>query len=148
MYKALRDVVDGKGVLDAAVYDKNKLGIHPIILITQIDDVDEWNSKLPATWRPLNVSQTELVAQIAYQDVVVETNLQWFKKAGYVRFYRIRVNLDVVLREARTGEIIASAFFTGGDPPRFPMYPEHQAYYGDGVPYEVLMTWLKLYVEP
>jgi hypothetical protein len=150
MFNALRGVVEGEGVTGAKAYDKNKPGIHPIFLIAPINEVDDWNSNLPTSWRPLNVSKTELVAQIVYKNVVIQTRDQQRDGIGVVTVYRIRVDIEVVLREAQTGAMVASALFTGEDPPPFPRNIPYfvQAYYGEGIAYEVLNTWLKPYVEP
>jgi hypothetical protein len=147
MVEVLRPAGQGVGVPEAAAYDPNKSGVHPIVIIATYEDNKLWNSYMPVSWRPMNVNQAELVALFLYSEVVVESVR--VTRGGSIFKNRIRVDTEIILREALTGKTIATTFFKGGEPPEFP--PGHYrgitAYYGTKVAYETVELWLKEFVE-
>lgn len=151
MIEALKMVAQGSGATDAAAYDPGKSGVHPIVMFAKSNElIDEWNSSLPASWRPLNISQAELVAVIMYRNVDLNTTRYHVRgESGWIYVTRIRMDVAVILYEARTGATIASTVFTGGEPPSFPptLSSSTTALYGTSVPHETMMDWLKPFVE-
>jgi hypothetical protein len=151
MIDALSAVIEGKGFPDAAVYDPDESGIHPILINAPVDQVDGWNSSLPDSWRPLNVSQVELVAVLYFHNTQIDVKRYIVRHNGagsfFVRSYR--VDTEVILFEARTSKKVARTMFEGGEPP--PLI-DHlpagtTALYGSTVAYETLQLWLKSFVE-
>lgn len=148
---ALLSVASGSGVIEAAAYDPNKKGSHPIIIISSKDQ-DGWNKSLPAFWRPLYVNQVELVAALNYPQTQIEVQrylgaASSTNKGGFIRSYR--VDTEVILREAQTGKLVAQTTFLGGNPPPLPkqLPAGTQAIYGSLTDYQTVQLWLKEFVE-
>jgi hypothetical protein len=139
---ALMPVTQGSGVTEAAAYDPNKPGVHPIIVIT-VEDQAQWNNGLPESWRPMNVGQTELVVSIRINRVVVETKL--IKMVGFLN--RFRTDTEIWLREAQTGKLIVHTIFEGEDPPQFHGWVNATTIIGAPIPAAVVVDWLKGFVE-
>ena len=132
---ALSPVVSGQGVPDAAAYDPNKPGPHHVVLLATSGEAyngctyydfsqdgncitdDDWNNLLPSDWLPSSVSETELVALIGPER---EINLgsQAYDIGPDITAYRYEVDMEI--REARTGQTLATFTFTGSDPLPFP----------------------------
>ena len=150
MIEALKAAATGSGVSDAAPYDPTKSGVHPIIIFSASHEiVDEWNAALPAAWRGQSVSMTELVAVVINHEIVVDRARYTAKGMGIFFLNRIRTDTEVILREARTGQSVASFTFQGGDPPTLKSGYNQiiTAVYGTLVPYETVELWLKSFVE-
>lgn len=139
----------GNPVTEAGAYDAKNKKIHPLVVVSQRDQ-EGWNASLPATWKPLNVGQVELVAVVLYKNVEIEKARYIGKGTGIVFVSRMRVDVEVILREAQTGRSIASQTFRGGEPPSLPrsLPIGTTALYGTSVAYETVNSWLKTYVEP
>lgn len=149
MLEVLRAAAEGRPVSDAASYDPRVSGIHPIIIFSADQDiVDEWNAELPEAWRAQSVGLAELVAVVTNQQVQVDRG-HYFGKGVSLYIYSYRTDTEVILRETRTGETVASNLFKGGDPPALVShYPVGTtAVYGTLVPYEIVELWLKAFVE-
>ncbi len=128
-------VISGQGVPDAAVYNPGEPGPHPVILMTtsgsayveRLEEVtlegnsyyslNDWNELLPDEWSPASINGTELVALIGPER---EYNLgsQSYDKGPFITAYRYEVDLE--LRESRTGQTLATYTFKGSDPLPFP----------------------------
>lgn len=144
---ALNSVLQGRGVAEAAEYDPTKPGIHKIILITAVEQT-VWNKSLPEAWRPLRVSETELVVVLQFNQVLLD--YKGFNVRGYGRVYigRFRTDTEVWLRNAKTGEQIAYTMYVGQDPPPIPnRITSSIDLTGPSVSSEELQYWLKPYVE-
>jgi len=144
---ALSSVLQGHGLEDAAEYDPTKPGIHKIIIITSVEQTD-WNKSLPEAWRPVRVSETELVAVIQFTQVLLD--YKGFNVRGYGRVYigRFRTDTEVWLRNARTGDEIAYNKYVGQDPPPIPnRITSSIDLTGPSVSSEELQYWLKDFVE-
>jgi hypothetical protein len=147
--EVLQPAAQGNGVSEAAAYDQSKPGIHPIVIVAPSKDQDEWNSSLPVSWLPSNVSQAELVALVTYNEVEIE-RAHYFGKGINVWVSRIRIDTTVIIREAQTGQTVSSYVFEGSEPPSLPkrLSVGTTALYGTSVAYETVQIWLKTYVEP
>jgi hypothetical protein len=131
------------------MYDPNESGIHPIVIIAPDDELEEWNTHIPDSWRPLNVSQTELVALVTYKEVTLERQ-RYFASGDNIYVSRIRIDSEITVREAKTGRTVSSIVFEGGDPPSLPGHFSSRppsAFYGTSVAYETAILWLKEFVE-
>lgn len=150
LVNALTVVASGNGVAEAAAYDPSKIGSHPIVIISSKDQ-DGWNDNLPVSWKPLYVGQVELVAALNYSQTQIEHRIYYLRGsgAGGVSVGSYRVDTEVVLREAQTGELIARATFKGGKTPPLPnrLPAGTQAVYGSIVDYQTVQDWLSSFVE-
>ena len=143
----LNSVLQGHGVDAAAEYDPNKPGIHKIILITAVDQSD-WNRSLLEAWRPIYVSETELVVVLQFNKVQID--YKGFIVRGYGKVYvrRFRTDTEAWLRNAKTGDQIAYNLFVGQDPPPIPnRITSGTVLTGPPVSSEILQLWLKDFVE-
>jgi hypothetical protein len=151
LLEALFAVAEGVGTPGAAAYDPEKAGIHPIVIKTDSNQVEDWNTNLPAAWRPHHVSQVELVVMLNFIDNQIDVKRYIVRHSGngsfFVRSYR--VDTEVILLEARTGRKIGYTVFQGGEPPTLidHLPAGTTALYGTTVAYETLQLWLKSFVE-
>ncbi len=123
-----------QGWQDATPYNPTKAGIHPIIYYA--------NPLLPQEWQPSPLSSVELIVceQVTYQHVQT-----CFYTGG--KFYtRDRRQFDLTLREAKTGNIMATKTFYGSEPDPCPP----TTIFGGGstgtINYDEINNWLKGYV--
>ena len=136
-------VCDGQGVPDAAEYIPGP-GLHPIILLDPTGQRHTWTNSIPEGWRSENVSDTELVVLVSYQiDVAIEV----VHYAG-PDITRYQYHVDVVLRAAKTGEIIESITIYGTEPRECRQTEDYDLteLHGDEVPFSDLSDWLEPYV--
>jgi WD40 repeat protein len=139
---ALLPVVNGQGVPEAAAYDSHAPGPHPmVILSTSGLPYKDWNDDDPYGWISTSLSETELVVMIGE-----EREKEWSQQA-----YNIGPNItafvyevDLELREARTGKILATTTYKGALPPWFPYSApiEQTRIEGSHLSHEGLETWL------
>jgi hypothetical protein len=148
--EAVKSAVQGAGVGEAAAYDHNKPGIHPVVIIAPSDEVTDWNESLPESWIPLNVGQTELAASISYREVELNKTRYKGQGSGWIYVTRVRLDTVVTLYEAQTGDVVDTYTFKGADPITFPPSLPYgtQYLYGDTVAYDTVIEWLRPYVEP
>jgi len=140
---AFMPVTEEKGVPEASAYDPTKIGIHPIIIISA-EDQAVWNKRMPKPWLSMNVGQTELVGIVRINRVIMERRK--INTLGFI--YRIRTDTEVWLREAQTAKLIAYTIFEGDTPPPFNSWSRRATNsIGSPVSVEVVMYWLKEYVE-
>jgi hypothetical protein len=149
MIDALKVVSQGSGVAEAAAYDPGKSGIHPVVFVSPLDEVENLNSSLPDSWRASFVNQTELVVVVSYRYVKLNaTRYKISGQSGWIFVTRIRIDTVVTLYEAQTGETVAYTVIAGGEPPSFPpsLPPGVDSLYGETVPYEKVQEWMKPHV--
>jgi hypothetical protein len=146
---ALILVIQGFGADDAAAYDPMKPGIHPIVIISPVKQI-EWNQSLPEEWRPSSVNNTELVAVLKFTNVLVELRYFYIYRYGDAESKRYRRDSEVWLFEAKTGKQVGYMLFTGDEPPSFPgqkMTFDDTTIIGQPVSATVLQQWLYPFVE-
>ena len=132
---AMLPIISGQGVPGAAVYDSDEPGPHPVMLMTtsgtayveKLEEVslggsnyytlDDWNELLPYEWSPASINETELVVLIGPEQ---EYNLgyQTYSVGPNITAYQYEVDME--LRESRTGQTLATYTFKGSDPRPFP----------------------------
>lgn len=109
----------GRGVVAAAAYREGP-GPHPVEILhfgRRIWDPvipATWYSRIPESWPPASVEETELVACV---DPVEKYVIEICQYRGGPDITRYGYRLQVTLVTARTGEIVASETFKG-EPPR------------------------------
>jgi hypothetical protein len=136
-------------VSEAAAYEKGKSGTHPIVILAPDDEVEDWNSSLPALWQAMNVSQTELVASVSYREVELNRIRYRVSGGGSVYVMRIRIDTVITLYEAQTGATIDTITFQGVEPVGFPSRLPYgtQYLFGEKASHETVIDWLKEFVE-
>jgi len=147
---AMIGLVENVGVQEAAAYDKTKQGPHPMLLLTQEGKLYEnYFDLLPDEWKPANVSETELVAMITFQQAVQSTQRYRDREGNLYTFRRIREDFYIRLKEAKTGRIVSEKLFLGQPPPHFPQtkYTDKD-YYGNPPKIEEIQDWLSTFVNP
>ena len=139
----LLPVTQGTGVEEAAEYDPNDPGIHPIILIASTEQL-KWSKVLPETWIPLRVSDTELVINLKFNLVFLDKE----KTIWRVWVGRFRTDTEAWLREAKTGKLLAYNLFVGQEPaPLTKRITVDTDFTGPPVSSSELELWLKPFVE-
>ena len=117
IFKAMAPVASGQGVPDAGEYNPDVPGPHRfIILDASGEPYFIWNDKLPPEWLPSSVSETELVVVVDRREVKLGSQAY----TGGPSITRYRIEMDVQVREARTGEILMSRTLKGSEPGGFP----------------------------
>lgn len=150
LVEELQPVAKGGGVPEAAEYVRSRAGVHPIVILAREDEVDEWNSNLPASWHPVNLAQVELVASVSYREVDLNTTRYRVPgQSGWIFVTRVRIDTVVTLYAAQSGEVLEKKVFTGVDPIGFPpSLPGGTQYlFGEKVSHETVQEWLKDFVE-
>jgi hypothetical protein len=137
---ALSGVITGTGIQAAAPYAGNK---HPMILIGYDGAEHEWSNQISTDWLPTGISDTQLVAVISEEK---ETIIETVPYDG-PSIDRIQYSIDVVLRAANTGTVIASTTIRG-TPPRQAMTRESYwltQLFGEHVSLSQVTQWLESY---
>lgn len=122
-------LVQGKGVPEAAPYDASAPGPHRLVLLIASgqpflagSSPEGLNTLLPADWLPSSVGETELVALLGPEREVA-LGSEWYRPnrgGNPEQVTRVRHDLDVTVRQARTGEVVCRTTLQGNDPPPFP----------------------------
>jgi hypothetical protein len=149
---AMSPVVSGQGLPEAALYDPNKPGPHHVVILTTAGlAYSNWNELLPYDWSPSSVDETELVVLIGPErERALQT--QQYERPDNATLYDVTAyspEVDVELREARTGRTLATSTFTGSDPRPFPeSLAESITRLEGSVVYTALEDWLCPSVTP
>ncbi|MCI0551536.1 MAG: hypothetical protein L0287_11310 [Anaerolineae bacterium] len=140
-------------VLTEAADFNDTLDLHPVVIVA-MGHVSEKSalsnvSKIsfyPNQWLPKSVSDIQLVACLAEKPVVIES----CRYDVGPNVNRIRIDLEVVLRVAKTGERIASFTTPGESVPACPRktYVEQTEVQGDGVGRPQLISALENWIDP
>ncbi len=119
IFSTLSTIASGQGVPDAAPYNPDEHGTHTVVLLTTSGTAYyDWNEKfLPYRWFPSSVSDTELAVLIGAEREIRLESANYINGA-YVTAYRYEVDMEI--REARTGKTLSTSTFKGSDPRPFP----------------------------
>lgn len=135
-------VREGIGVPQAASYQGD---IHPVVLLGSDGNKHEWSIHLPAEWLPVAVEQTQLVVFVGEEKGKIIETCHFYSGPDIKRY---QYSLDVVLHEAKTGEIVASTTLHGSLP-RGCRHSEDWSLTrlaGSTVSFEQLQEWLEEFV--
>jgi hypothetical protein len=155
-------VCSGQGVAGAGRYDPNRDGIKPIVILSVYADgtgvTNPWSFELPGEWWPSSVANTELVACVGdphsllrpipersyeetctYVDPISRAPLFYLTRQGFV--------LDVKVREALSGNLVATTVVEGAGPPPCPGQTSgtrgRHTTVGDNVSVDQVIQWLR-----
>jgi WD40 repeat protein len=155
-------VVSGQGVPDAGLYNPDEPGPHHVVLLTRsgtaytgclsyTDDCSkngDWNNVLPNGWSPTSLNGAEIVVLLGPEREVMGGSQSYMGPDGvpfYVTAYFYEV--DVELREVRSGHTLATLTFRASGPTNFPdVIPYTTRLEGSHFQYASLEEWLCPYV--
>ncbi len=134
-------VASGQGVPEAAEYAQVP-GVHKAYQTGSSHPVftDEW--------RALSVDELALV--VVYSDTTTDTGIRCGPYSPGDKYYALhKRDITVVVREARTAEIIASKTFEGGRTcPTVVMVSESTTSLKDAPSHDDINAWLRQYIQP
>jgi hypothetical protein len=139
-------VPNGVGVSDAAPYLSGS-GLHPVILVTSSENfARRWSDELPTEWTS-TVADTQLVACLGKHEAKVLQVCPYVDAASVTRYQYF---MDVKLREAKTGQVVAQTTLLGSLPGACKKQESvyTTALYGDYVTFDQLKEWLQPHVAP
>ncbi len=147
----LREVCSGKGAQEAAMYQTSS-SFHPVT-VYRLDDGHFLNvdGTMPREWRPGSVTACELVACVGEQKEVL---VQTCHYTGGFESTRYQYQTSVVLRAARTAEVVAEHTFAGSEPSECPVSITKGSPFnvrtrvGREVDFSDITAWLKGRVNP
>jgi hypothetical protein len=153
MALAMGPVAAGQGVPGAAVYDPAKPGPHPLMILatsgeeycrleTQWNFCDPWDLNLPPGWLASSVDKVELVVVLDPEGQVNLGSAPYTIDGKPVTVNRIRYEQSGVIREARTGRVLATLSFVGTEPRDFPEMTWENLLYGTRFIYSDLEKWM------
>jgi hypothetical protein len=146
----------GEGVDQAAIYNPDQPGIHPLRAVTTGSSPNRWDKNIPADWLAESVNDLELVICI---DDEVEKEIERCEYIGKGNLFvtRHQHKRTVRLVEAKTGTMVATHTFFGPLPREcndiefFSTSEQEQGKELDGGIVEItridLVLWLRPFVE-
>lgn len=118
---AMIPVTKGEGIPEAAIYDPSSAELHHIVLLESSGAPHTWNSNIPPDWLPVSINETELVALIGLEEeVALDTQRYTISGSEALSITRYRSEIQVEVREARTGLALWNGTLRGSEPGPFP----------------------------
>lgn len=135
-------VTQGIGIEEASEYSTDS--ISPIVIIRDDGQRHKFTSNIKLSWRPNSINEVQLIACLS-KEKAIQINV-----CGYAgpSITRIQFVFDLILREAKTGNIIVNNSFYGS----YPRYCQGEEGWsltlleGEHVDYSVIESWLESYV--
>ena len=131
-------------------YNPDEAGLHRLVLLTKSGSPHEWNESLPADWLPSSVSETDLVVLVGPErETDLDSSTYRAGSGPSDRVTRYRFEMDVEVREARTGHtVMRTTTVRGSEPGPFPVQlPAGETRIDGGrVTNRELIAWLTCYV--
>jgi hypothetical protein len=149
---AMAPVAGGQGIPNAAAYNPDEPGPHRLVLLTESGSPLKWNKSLPANVIPASTNATELVVILGPEHKAALDSAGYSRtglpEVGGTSVTRYRFEMDVEIREARSGRILESGIVRGSEPEPFPMaLPAGQtSIVGEQITYRDLEGWLMCYM--
>lgn len=142
---AFSEVHDGKGVSQAAAFAGS--GPHPIVLLTSSGGRCDWTDSVPLEWRSENMTDIQLVVTVGEEQEIILGSCDY---TGGPSITRYQYSVEVNLREANTGKIVASTTLYGSEPRHCGQTEERSVtrLEGSRVQFDQLEEWLRQYVAP
>lgn len=159
-------VVSGLGMPDAGRYNPDAPGPHHVVILTKAgltytgctsynnnnhvcSKDGNWNNILPYGWSPSSINETEIVVLIGPEREIMGGSQSYMGPGGVISnvtvyFYEV----DVELREVRSGHTLETLTFRGSGPQYFPeSLPSNTTRMeGSHFQYATLEDWLCPYV--
>lgn len=162
LVEKLASLCDGVPFAEAAAYDPARPGLHPLVLLNaeKISDFlghkTPWTLELPQDWWPQKASDVELVALFQHHSETIDS--ESYSDAGQsATVVRQRSRYVVRILAAKTGQLLSTKEFVGGEPGPFPStvtfeIPTHRylgpsAINGKLPDFEEVRSWLASFVD-
>lgn len=125
-------VCSGQGVPEAAAYDINEPGPHPVVVIYTDGTAHSWNEELQEDWKAQDITSVELV--ICIEPWVQEVEECEYTDNSGASFVVTRRNfwVNYSISAAQTGEEIDSDMWSGIDADKCPLEIASSTNYIDG----------------
>lgn len=144
--ESLAPLASAQGVLDARPYAPEQNGAPKLVILDRsaprmyMGSYQNWNWKLPPSWLPASLAETDLVVVVNEREV--DLGSKSYTPGSPITRYRW--DLEVVVRMAHTGEMVDSVILTGPEPRGFPEVAPHEVERLDGERVSVfaLEEWL------
>ncbi len=157
--QALAPLAGGQGVPQAAAYDPTLPGPHPLLILssaggeycrleTQWNFCDPWDLNLPPGWLASSLDNVQLVVVLDPEGVVNLGSAPYNMGGSTVTVNRVRYEQNGVIREARTGRVLATLSFVGTEPRDFPEMTWETLLYGTRYLYTDLEKWICPFADP
>jgi hypothetical protein len=157
--QALAPLAAGQGVPGAAAYDPAQPGPHPLLILsssggeycrleTQWNFCDPWDLNLPPGWLASSLGNVQLVVVLDPEGVVNLGSAPYNMGGNTVTVNRVRYEQSGVIREARTGRVLATLSFVGTEPRDFPEMTWETLLYGTRYLYTDLEKWICPFADP
>jgi uncharacterized repeat protein (TIGR02543 family) len=100
-------ICEGLGIPQTTAYQGNE---HPVVLLDSTGNKHDWSDELPIEWLPTVVEETQLVVCVEEEREIEIETCHYHNGPDITRY---RYSLDVELREAKTGNIVAVTTLDG-----------------------------------
>jgi len=154
----VQPVVSGEGV-DAAAYRQDTKGPHPVVIMDEQpfakfrairlkNEPENWNALMPRSWQALG--EPDKIQLVLCWDKIEEKTVESTTYGNGAHGTRVQQERTVTLREAATGDVVATTVLLGEKPEQFREFiPEslESVKIDGGFSEEILIEWLKPYVE-
>lgn len=114
--------MEGHGVPEAGKYDPASPGPHRLVILDVSGVLHEWNRFVPSDWLPSTIGENELVVLLGQEREIALDTMSYVLPSGSEAppITRYRFEMDVEVREARTGQALWTATLRGSMPGSFP----------------------------
>jgi len=138
-------VCNGQGVSEMPAYNTHVKGIRPIVIKFSLGSLG-----IPKSWKPDSDNPPVLVACIVQEAITIDV-CQYTYPGGDAAppITRKRIDMEVILRSADSGQVLARQVFQGGQPDSCPAqtYPGNTVIQGQSPESTIIVEWLKAFVE-
>jgi hypothetical protein len=120
---SLGPVANDQGISDAATYSPDEPGPHRLVILDSSGQYHLLNKILPTDWQPSSPDEVELVAVIVIDEWIKVSSRKYFdKNRGInVSIDSKRHEMDLEIREAKTGILLQTENLKGPHPGAFPI---------------------------
>jgi len=141
--EAMQPVAKGEGVAQAASYTRDG-GINPVVLISSSGEIHGWTDDIPTEWKPTSVEETELVICVGEEEEKIIEVCEYYGPS----ITRYQHYVEVELREARTGKLVANTILYGSMPRHCKQSESYSVtrLYGSDVSFDQVTGWVETYV--
>jgi hypothetical protein len=150
-------VLSGRRVT-AAAYHVDEPGPHMVVIADERPfadfrmmhakgDPENWNALMPPSWQPLG--KPESIQLVLCWEGSRQIEVETSRHADDIVGTRVREQRSVALREAATGNVVATAVLEGPQPDKFPEFigVDQDFTISGGFSKDLLIAWLKPFVE-
>jgi branched-chain amino acid transport system substrate-binding protein len=150
---SLSGVCRGEGVESAEAYQRGR-GLQPAVLLSESGGSHGWSDEIPTAWEPTGARFARLVVCAGSQEKKVIQSIGYCVGTSFcvnpTYLKRYRYQMEVVIRRAQDGGVVARKTFYG-DAPRTAKYQESSSTVSSGltgskVTFEPIENWIDNYI--